>query len=108
MTINISDKILYLGAGCGLGMIIGALFAPRSGQETRETLSNKVDDISHKVQERIQSAHLGETASQTWQNVVQTGRNVASIARRRVNSDVVEPVRNNFNQSMEEEDLFEH
>lgn len=108
MTINISDKILYLGAGCGLGMIIGALFAPRSGSETRQTLSHKVDDLSHKVQEKIHAAHLGETASQTWQNVVQKGKNVASIGRKRM-SDVMEPVRTKMNEAMmEEEDLFEH
>jgi len=74
MTINISDKILYLGAGCGIGMIIGALFAPRAGHETRETLSRKVDDLGHKMQERVQSAHLAETASETWQNVLQKGK----------------------------------
>jgi len=113
MTINISDKFLYLGAGCAVGVVIGALFAPRSGQETRQNLGHKVDDLSHKVQEKIHSAHIGETASQTWQNVVQKGKNVASIGRRRMN-DSVEAMRNKFsepkfNEPMtEDEDLFEH
>jgi gas vesicle protein len=107
MTINLSDKLVYLCAGCGIGMVVGALFAPRSGEETRHNLTKQVDDLSHKVQARIHSAHLGETASQTWHNVVEKSKNVASIGRRRIN-DSVEAGRTKFNEAIEaDEDLFE-
>ena len=106
MNININDKIIYLGAGCGIGMIFGALFSPRSGQETRQNLSTRVDDLTHKVQESIHSSGIGETASQTWQNVVQKGRNVASMGKRRLNESI-EAGRNRFNESLEDEDLSE-
>ena len=107
MNINISDKLLYLGAGCGIGLVVGTLFAPRSGQEMRTDLSSKVDDLTHKVQERIQASGIGETASQTLQNVVEKGRNVASIGKRRLN-DSVEAARSKFNESIEAaEDLSE-
>src|SRR5262249_20974595 len=101
MNINISDKLFYLGAGCGLGFVLGALFAPKSGQQTRQDLSNKVDDLTHKVQEKIQSSGIKDTAAQTWQDVVQRGKNVASFGRQRMN-DSIEAARRKFNDSMED------
>jgi gas vesicle protein len=103
---NINDKLLYFGAGCGLGLALGALFAPRSGQEMRQNLSSKVDDLSHKVQGRIRSSGIGDAAGQTWQNVMQKGKNVASIGRRRFNESI-EAGRRRFNASIEDDDLAE-
>src|SRR5262249_35149487 len=101
MNITINDKLLYLISGCVIGLAIGTLFAPRSGQETRQNLSHKVDDLSHKVQDKIQSSGIRETASQTLHNVVEQGRNVASIGKRRVNESIEAGVRR-FNQSIED------
>jgi len=106
MNININDKLLYFGAGCGLGFALGALFAPQSGQQMRQNLSSKVDDLSHKVQDKIESSGIRETASQTWQNVVEKGKNVATIGRRRFNESV-ETGRRKFNESIEDDDLAE-
>src|SRR5262245_2038627 len=106
MNININDKLLYLGAGCGIGLVLGALFAPRSGQEMRRNLSSKVDDLTHRVQERIHTSGIGETANQTWQNAVQTGKNIASIGRQRLHESI-EAGKRRMNESIEDDDLFE-
>ncbi len=106
MNINISDKLIYLGAGCGIGLVLGALFAPQSGQEIRHNLTSKVDDLTHKVQEKIQSTGITDTASQTWNNVIEKGKNVASIGRQRLN-DSIEAGRRRFYESVEDEDLAE-
>jgi len=106
MNININDKLIYLGAGCGIGLILGALFAPQSGQEMRHDIGNKVDDLTHKVQDKIQSSGIRETASQTWQNVVEKGKNVASIGRQRFNESV-EAGKRKFNESIEDDELAE-
>ncbi len=106
MNINISDKLIYLGAGCGIGLVLGALFAPQSGQEIRHNLTSKVDDLTHKVQEKIQSTGITDTASQTWNNAIEKGKNVASIGRQRLN-DSIEAGRRKFNESIEDEDLAE-
>ena len=103
---NINDKLIYFGAGCGIGALIGALFAPKSGQETRHDLSSRVEDLTHKVQDKIQSSGLRNTASETWQNVVEKGKNVASIGKRRFNESI-EAGRNRFNESIEDDDLAE-
>jgi len=39
-----STKFAYLLAGIGIGTVIGVLFAPRSGNETREFLSDKANE----------------------------------------------------------------
>src|ERR1044071_1326154 len=95
MDIKVNDKLIYLGAGCGIGLVLGLLFAPQSGEEIRHTLTSKVDDLTHKVQEKVQesgigetASHIGDTASQTWRNVVEKGKNVANIGRTRLNESV--------------------
>jgi gas vesicle protein len=106
MNIKVSDKLLYFGAGCGLGLALGALFAPRSGQEMRQNLSDTMDDIAHKVQDGIRSSEIRDTASQTWQNVMEKGKNVATIGKRRFNESI-EAGRRRFNESIEDDDLAE-
>lgn len=104
MNINVSDKLIYLGAGCGIGLVLGVLFAPQSGEDMRHTIGNKVDDLTHKVQERVSQSGIGDTAAQTWQTVLDKGKNVASIGRQRLN-DSLEAGKRKFNEAMETEDL---
>jgi gas vesicle protein len=106
MDIKVDDKLIYLGAGCGIGLILGLLFAPQSGEEIRHTLTSKVDDLTHKVQERVQQSSIGDTASQTWHNVVEKSKNVASIGKARLNESI-EAGKRKFNESMEDDDLAE-
>jgi gas vesicle protein len=107
MNININDKLIYLGAGCGIGLVLGVLFAPQSGEEMRHNLSNRVDDLTHRVQERVSQSGIGDTAAQTWQNVLEKGKNVASIGRQRIN-DSMEAGKRKFNEAMEGDDLTGH
>src|ERR1051325_2677514 len=106
MEITINDKLIYLGAGCGIGLVLGMLFAPQSGQEIRQTLTDKVDDLTHRVQEKVQQSGIGDTASETWRNVVEKGKNVANISRSRLNESI-EAGKRKFNESMEGEDMAE-
>ena len=82
------------------------LFAPQSGSETRHTLTNKVDDLTHKVQDKVQHSGIGETASQTWHSVVEKSKNVAAIGRTRLNESI-EAGKRKFNESMEFDEPLE-
>ncbi len=64
---NEKSVMLSVLAGIGIGVIVGAiaglLFAPRSGTETRESISqtltdlgNKIGDLSKDVATRVKSA----------------------------------------------------
>ena len=44
MADNVGSKISYFLAGLGIGTLLGVLFAPKSGEETRQFLSDKADE----------------------------------------------------------------
>jgi gas vesicle protein len=44
MADNVGAKVTYFMMGIGIGALIGILFAPKSGEETREYLSQKADE----------------------------------------------------------------
>lgn len=44
MAENVGAKISYFIVGLGIGTLVGILFAPRSGEETRDLLSQKADE----------------------------------------------------------------
>src|SRR4029079_981201 len=96
MTSNINNKLFYLRAGAA----VGVLFAPKSGQQMRTELSDKVDDLKTRLQKTVHDTHIPEDVSNTVKNVVERGRNVASIGRQRINESV-EAGKRKFNESIE-------
>lgn len=69
-----SDRFAGLGigllAGAAIGLAIGLLYAPRSGEETRAQLKEKAadlierakenaSDLTHKVQQKVAAAKQG-------------------------------------------------
>jgi gas vesicle protein len=44
MADNVGSKITYFLVGMGVGALVGVLFAPKSGEETRRFLSDKADE----------------------------------------------------------------
>jgi gas vesicle protein len=55
MAENNGDKFLYFLAGAGIGAVFALLFAPKSGRETRELIARTANDsrdfLSNKVNE---------------------------------------------------------
>lgn len=44
MADNIGSKVSYFLVGLGVGALMGVLFAPKSGEDTREYLAKRADD----------------------------------------------------------------
>jgi gas vesicle protein len=44
MSNNVGSKVSFFLIGLGIGSLVGVLFAPRSGEETRDYLSSKADE----------------------------------------------------------------
>jgi gas vesicle protein len=44
MADNVGSKVSYFLVGLGVGALMGVLFAPKSGEETREYLVKRADD----------------------------------------------------------------
>jgi gas vesicle protein len=44
MADNVGSKVSFFLVGLGIGALLGILFAPKSGEETREYLTSKADE----------------------------------------------------------------
>ena len=64
------NRISYFFLGLGLGVAVGVLFAPKSGQETREMLRNKANEGADYVKRR--GAELREQAAEAIERGKQT------------------------------------
>lgn len=56
------NKLSFFFLGLGLGVAVGVLFAPKSGNETREYLRSKAEEGADLVKRR--TAELKETAAE--------------------------------------------
>lgn len=53
MAENDGSKFGYFMAGVGIGAILALLFAPRSGEETREYLRERIDEARDATRRRV-------------------------------------------------------
>ena len=44
MADNVGSKVTYFLVGLGVGALVGILFAPKSGEDTREYIVKKADE----------------------------------------------------------------
>jgi gas vesicle protein len=75
MADNAGSKISYFLVGMGIGALVGVLFAPKSGDETREYLSKKADEGKEYAQRKARE--LRERA----EDLVERGKQAASKQR---------------------------
>jgi gas vesicle protein len=64
------DGLANFVLGVGVGVVVGLLFAPKTGEETRELLKNKADEGKEYLKKR--GSELRETA----EDVLERGRDV--------------------------------
>jgi gas vesicle protein len=71
MADNVGSKVTYFLVGLGVGALMGILFAPKSGEETREILSKKADEGRDYAQRKARE--LRERAD----DLIERGKEVA-------------------------------
>ncbi len=49
---NVGSKVSFFLVGLGVGTLLGILFAPKSGEETREYLASKADEGKEYAQKK--------------------------------------------------------
>src|SRR5260370_14758054 len=69
---NVGSKISFFLVGLGIGALVGILFAPKSGEETREFLAQKADEGREYAQRKARE--LRERAD----DLVERGKQAAS------------------------------
>jgi gas vesicle protein len=72
MADNVGSKVTYFLVGLGVGALVGVLFAPKSGEETRELLSKKADEGRDYAQRKAKE--LRERAD----DLIERGKEVAN------------------------------
>ncbi len=72
MADNIGSKVSYFLVGLGIGAVVGILFAPKSGEETREFLTKKADEGRDYAQKKARE--LRERA----EDLLERGKEVAA------------------------------
>jgi gas vesicle protein len=75
MSDNVGSKVTYFMVGLGIGALVGILFAPKSGEETRDLLSKKADEGRDYAQKKARE--LRERADE----LIERGKDVASKKR---------------------------
>ncbi len=69
---NAGSKVSYFLVGLGVGTLLGILFAPKSGEETREYLTQKADEGREYAQKKARE--LRERAD----DLLERGKDVAA------------------------------
>jgi gas vesicle protein len=82
MADNVGSKITYFLVGLGVGALVGVLFAPKSGEETRDFLSKKADEGRDYAQRKAKE--LRERAD----DLIERGKEVANRQKDSINAAV--------------------
>jgi gas vesicle protein len=82
MADNVGSKVSFFLVGLGVGALLGVLFAPKSGEETRDYLSKRADDGREFAQKKARE--LRERADE----LIERGKDVASRKRESLSAAV--------------------
>lgn len=82
MADNVGSKVSYFLVGLGVGALMGVLFAPKSGEETRDYLTKRADEGREFAQKKARE--LRERADE----LIERGKDVASRKRESLSAAV--------------------
>jgi gas vesicle protein len=82
MADNVGSKVSFFLVGLGVGALMGVLFAPKSGEDTREYLAKRADDGREFAQKKAKE--LRERADE----LIERGKDVASRKRESLSAAV--------------------
>jgi gas vesicle protein len=75
MADNVGSKVSFFLVGVGIGALLGVLFAPKSGEETREYLAKRADEGRDYAQKKAKE--LRERAD----DLIERGKDLAARKR---------------------------
>ena len=90
---NNGSKFLYFLTGMGIGALIGILFAPQSGERTRELIAGKAEEgrdyLSQKGRAaRDQAAYYVDRGKETASSYVDRGKEAIAHQREQLTSAI--------------------
>jgi gas vesicle protein len=82
MADNVGSKVSYFLVGLGVGALLGVLFAPKSGEDTREYLTKRADEGREFAQKKAKE--LRDRAD----DLIERGKEVATRKRDSISAAV--------------------
>jgi gas vesicle protein len=82
MSDNVGSKVSFFLVGLGIGALLGILFAPKSGEETRDYLSSKADEGRDYAQRKARE--LRERA----EDLIERSKEIMSKSKEAISSAV--------------------
>jgi gas vesicle protein len=82
MADNVGSKISFFLVGLGVGALVGVLFAPRSGEETRDLIAQKADESKEFAARKARE--LRERAD----DLIERGKDVAARKKESISAAV--------------------
>jgi len=82
MADNVGSKVTYFLVGLGVGALVGVLFAPKSGEETRDYLTKRAEEGRDFAQRKARE--LRERA----EDLIERGKEVAAQQKDSVSAAV--------------------
>jgi gas vesicle protein len=82
MADNVGSKVSYFLVGLGVGALLGVLFAPKSGEETRDYLTKRADEGREFAQKKAKE--LRDRAD----DLIERGKDVAARKRDSISAAV--------------------
>jgi gas vesicle protein len=82
MADNVGSKVSFFLVGLGVGALVGVLFAPRSGEETRDLLVQKADESKEFAARKARE--LRERAD----DLIERGKDVAARKKESISAAV--------------------
>lgn len=86
MADNVGSRVSFFLVGLGIGALVGILFAPKSGEETREYLSSKADEGRDYAQKKARE--LRERA----EDLIERSKEIMSRQKEAISSTVASAV----------------
>jgi gas vesicle protein len=77
-----SNSLLWFLAGLGFGALVGVLYAPRSGRETRDALKNTAQEGGEYIKTR------GREAKETVSQWVDRGKDVVGQQKEKISAAI--------------------
>ena len=78
MADNVGSKMSYFLVGLCVGALVGILFAPEAGEETREFLSKKADESKDYAQRKVREL------TERTEDLVQRGKEVVTQTKEQI------------------------
>ena len=93
MADNVSSKISFFLVGLGIGAAIGVLFAPRSGEETRDLITQKAGEGRDFLNERANEGKEYATRKarelrERADDLIERGKDVAARKKESISAAV--------------------